>query len=31
MGEACGTHGGVHKFRVALIIIAKKKETTWKN
>jgi len=31
MGEVFGTHGGVHKYRVALIIVAQKKETAWKN
>jgi len=31
MGESCGTHGVVHTYRVALIIVAQKKETTWKN
>jgi len=28
MGEACGTRGGVHQCRVALIIVAQRKETT---
>jgi hypothetical protein len=31
MGEARGTPGTVHKYRMALIIVAKKKEPTWKN
>jgi hypothetical protein len=31
MGEACGTPGPVHKYRVALVIVAKETEITWKN
>ena len=31
MGEESGTDGAVHRYRGALIIVAKKKKTAWKN
>ena len=31
MGEECGIHGAVHRYRGALIIVGAKKEATWKN